>query len=238
MHIELTQHFSIGMRPLSSSLSLAPLMSSSNLQRDQLFLKVGTHTVFVETEFQLEDGSETTMTGTGFFVSENLVLTAAHVVVPQNGKVTAIGVKYKGIKDVKPTDPTIECQLLEVIPPMDPENYDPLEDLAIIKCRMRSPEFLRLSTEKPSTGDDVQIVGYPGNVDKDWLSSRHPSLKDPDSDIEVVKQLLPHRKLMVSEGKVSEIKDGCARHGVSTIPGMSGGCLLYQGQVCGKPTVI
>jgi len=213
-------------------------MSSSNIQRDQLFLKVGSHTVFVETEFQLEDGSEETMTGTGFFVAENLVLTAAHVVVPKNGKVTAIGVKYKGIKYVKPTDPTIESQLLEVIPPMDPDIYNPLEDLAIIKCRMRSPHFLRLSTEKPSKGDDVQIVGYPGNVDKDWLSSRHPSLKDPDSDIEVVKQLLPRRKLTVSEGEVSEIKDGCARHGVSTIPGMSGGCLVYQGQVCGKSTVV
>jgi hypothetical protein len=213
-------------------------MSSSTLQRDQLFLKVGSHTVFVETEIQLKNGSKETMTGTGFFVAETLVLTAAHVVMPENCKVTAIGIKYKGIKEVKPTDATIECELLEVIPPMDPENYDPLEDLAIIKCRMRSPQFLRLSTEKPSKGDDVQIVGYPGNVDKDWLSSRHPSVTDPDSDIEVVKQLLPRRKLTVSEGKVSEIKDGCARHGVSTIPGMSGGCLVYQGQVCGKSTVV
>jgi hypothetical protein len=55
-----------------------------------------------------------------------------------------------------------------------------------------------------------------------------------------VQDLLPPRMLTVTEGKISDApaEPGCATYEVSTVPGMSGGCLLYQDKVCGiSPTV-
>ena len=211
-----------------------------SLERDQEenIINAGNHTVFIETEFECADGSTQTKTGTGFFVSENLILTAKHNVVSDDGLSSRIAIKYEGVKFVKPTDPTISCELVAHMQPTDPAKYHPLEDLAILKCPAHhSPCFLRLSTETCLTEDMVvHVIGYPGKVEEGWLTSRHETLKgDPKSNVKIVQDMLPRRKLTVSEGKImgGPVEPGCAKYEVSTVPGMSGGCLLYEDKVCG-----
>jgi len=214
-------------------------MSLERVQKE-FILNAGNHTVLVETEIEREDGSIDSVTGTGFFVSENLILTAKHNVVPDNGEVTRIGIKYEGVKVVKPTDATFACELVDFMPRTDPVTNSPLEDLALLSCPAHyCPRFLSLSTEKLEKGMVVRIVGYPGKVTEDWLTSRHPSLKgDPKSNMDFAQKLLPRRTLTVTEGSISDIVCGCATYEISTVPGMSGGCLLHEGKVCGMSTTV
>lgn len=215
-----------------------------SLERDQkdYILNAGNHTVFIEAEIELEDGPTKVKTGTGFFVSSNLILTAKHNIVFDEGDATRIAIKYEGLKMVKTTDPTLLCQVHASMPSTESEKLYPLEDLAILECPgHQSPCFLRLSTETMVKDMVVHVIGYPGDVTANWLTSRHESLKgDPKSNIKIVQDLLPPRMLTVTEGKISDApaEPGCATYEVSTVPGMSGGCLLYQDKVCGiSPTV-
>ena len=211
-------------------------MSLERVQ-EEFILNAGNHTVFVETEIERANGDTDCVTGTGFFVSENLILTAKHNVMPENGKVTRIAIKYEGVKVVKPTDATFACELVDVMPSTDPATYSPLEDLAILSCPAHyCPRFLPLSTDKLDKGMLVRVIGYPGEVTEEWLATRHPSLKgDPKSNVDFAQKLLPHRTLTVTEGGISDIVRGCATYEISTVPGMSGGCLLHEGKVCGMP---
>ena len=207
-----------------------------SLERDEeeYILNAAKRTVFVETEIE-RDGEIECSTGTGFFVSEDLILTAKHTVVPDHGKVLRIATRCEGLKIIEQDTPTWECQLVAVMPKADPINYNPLEDLAILRCPGHySPRFLHLSADKLENEMVVHIIGYPGAVKQTWLRSRHESLKgNPLSNVELVQKFLPQRTLTVTEGSISEVVGGCARYTVSTVPGMSGGCLLYQGKVCG-----
>jgi hypothetical protein len=210
-------------------------MNIKSNSEQEAILKAGAHTVFIETEIQRDDGSIDNMTGTGFFVSEKHILTAAHVVVPKDGTAIRIAVKCEGLKTVVPTAPTWDCELVAVMPTSDPGTYDPVEDLAILRCPAHhSSEFLRLSTEAPEVATvTAYVIGYPGDLDQGWLSSRHPDLKDPRSVLKEAKQMLPRRTLTVTEGKITELVGGRANYQISTVPGMSGGCLMQKGKVCG-----
>src|SRR5271169_3740169 len=95
-------------------------MSLSDFKQDQEdFIRVGNQTVFIETDIQLEDGSTRNGCGTGFFVSAKLILTAAHVVVAEEGKVTGIRINYAGAKTVDASANTLECELVEVMRKID-----------------------------------------------------------------------------------------------------------------------
>jgi len=116
----------------------------------------------------------------------------------------------------------------------------PLEDLAILRC-FGKYSFLPLSTVTPSERTDVHIIGYPGKTTKAWLKRRHGlELPDLESALKDAQALLPESTSTVSVGKITNIKDGdgCANYNVSTVPGISGGCLLSQGDVCGMPALL
>ena len=200
-------------------------------------LKVAKHTVFVETTIRFNNGTTKTKSGTGFLVSEDLVLTAAHVVVHGSGTVMRIAITYEGLKIVDSDAARYDCELVEVMPRIYAENFDrhPMEDLAILRC-LGHHSFLRLSTVTPSEGTDVQVIGYPGKIEKTWLKKRHGSeIIDLESAIKDARALLPRNKLNVTKGQITSIdhSSGCATHEASTVPGMSGGCLLYGDNVCG-----
>jgi len=197
-------------------------------------LNAGKHTAFLETDVELVDGSTAYIKGTAFFVSENLLLTAAHNVVAENGRVTKVGIRYEGAKKVEPVGATLKCRVVAVMPKSDPSTYNPREDLAILECIGHDcPHFLRLSTDPLPPTAIVHIIGYPGEVTKEWLNARHPELRDYETSRNVAHKLLPRGMLTASEGKISSIDGGCASYEISTVEGMSGGCLLYDDKVYG-----
>ena len=208
-----------------------------DFEQETSILNAGKHTALLETEVELRNGSTEYYKGTAFFVSENLLLTAAHNVVPRSGKVTKISVRYEGLKRIEPTGTTFKCRIVSVMPRNDASTYDPLEDLAILECLGHdSPYFLHLSTAELPPEATVHVIGYPGKITEDWLKARHPELDDYDSSHAAANELLPQGTLTATEGKISSIKDGYAVYQISTVGGMSGGCLLYNGKVHGiKP---
>jgi len=74
---------------------------SRNFEEADNILKAGQHSALLET-IELEDGDTKQMKGTAFFVSEYLPLTAAHCVIPPQGKVKMISFRYPGLKKVHP----------------------------------------------------------------------------------------------------------------------------------------
>ena len=215
-------------------LTLSSSMSSDFGQQASI-LNAGKHSAFLETEVELDDGSTEYHKGTAFFVSENLLLTAAHNVEPEHGRVTKISIRYEGSKKVEPTGSTLRCRVTAVMPKIDPSKYDPLEDLAILECFGHdSPHFLHLSTDELPPTATVHVIGYPGEITEEWLKARHPELDDYDgSNRAAAHKLLPQGMLTATEGKISVVWGGYAEYEISTVVGMSGGCLLYNGKVHG-----
>ena len=197
-------------------------------------LNAGKHTAFLETEVELDDGSSEYHRGTAFFVSENRLLTAAHNVVPKSGKATKISVRYEGLKKIEPTGPTFKCQLVATMSGHKSSVYDPIDDLAILECCGHdSPYFLHLCTDELPPTAIVHVIGYPGEITEEWLITRHPGLDDYASSHHAAHQLLPQGMLTATEGRISDIAQGTASYKISTVGGMSGGCLLYNGKVYG-----
>ena len=172
---------------------------------------------------------------TAFFVSENRLLTAAHNVVQESGRVTKVSIRYEA-KKVEPVGARLKCRVVAVIPKSDPSGpYNPLEDLAILECSGRdSPNFLHLSTDAlPSTAVVVHIIGYPDEVDQEWHEGRHPELEDYKASRNDTHKLLPQVMLKATESKISSVAGGCVSYENLNVSGMSGGCLLYDGEVYG-----
>ena len=200
-------------------------------------LNAGKHTACLETDVELDDGSTAYIKGTAFFVSENLLLTAAHNVVPQSGRVTKVAIRYEGAKKVEPVGATLKCRVLALMPKSDPTStYNPLEDLAILECIGHDyPHFLiyqrtRYRRLRSSTSLDI--------LARSWLEARHPELGDYDASRNAAHKLLPRGMLTATEGKISSIDCGCASYEISTVGGMSGGCLFYDGKVYGISVII
>jgi len=206
-----------------------------NFEQQTSILEAGKRTALLETEVELDNRSTEYHRGTAFFVSENHLLTAAHNVVPKSGKVTKISVRYEGLKKIEPTGTTYKCRVVSVMPnTSSASEYDPVEDLAILECVGHdSPYFLRLSTDNLPPQATVHVIGYPGEITKEWLTARHPDLDDYVFSHIAANKLLPQDTLTATEGKISYVRDGYAVYEISTVVGMSGGCLLYNGKVYG-----
>jgi len=205
-----------------------------DFEQESSILNAGKHSAFLEVDVELDDGSTAYLKGTAFFVSENYLLTAAHNVVLKAGKVTKVSIRYEGLKKVEPTGTTFKCRVVAVMPNFNPASYDLLEDLAILECLGHdSPHFLHLSTDPLPSTAVVHVIGYPGKITEEWLRDRHPDLDDYGSSHTAAHKLLPQGMLTATEGKISVISGGYAEYNISTVEGMSGGCLLYNDKAYG-----
>lgn len=78
---------------------------------------------------------------------------------------------------------------------------------------------------KPSTA---------GTIEEKWLEEHHQGLlHDYVASTKAVRSMLQPKTLTVSHGEVVDIKDGLISYKLSTCQGMSGGCLIYKGEVYG-----
>ena len=208
-------------------------MNPGFIQKESI-VDAGKHTAFLETDVELADGSTAYIKGTAFFISENRLITAAHNIVPESGRVTKIAIRYEGAKKVEPVGATLSCRVVAVMPKTNPSGYNPLEDLAILECIGHDyPKFLKLSTDELPLNATVHIIGYPGEVTAEWLKERHPELSDYEAGRDDANKLLPRGMLTATEGTISSNVGGRVSYEISTVPGLSGACILYDGKVYG-----
>jgi len=203
----------------------------SLVSEEQRNIKYGRKcTAVLETEVELPDGSLKYGKATAFIVSEDSLLTAASNVTPECGKVTRISIRYTGKEKIEPTGGTMICQVVDVTP-----DCSKFESLAILKSSgVAYDTFLHLSTDPLPSAAIVHVIGYPGEVTKEWLEARLP-------DLEFSGQAPDEPRLTDTltavEAKISAIRDCFAiydfSHIESKIGGMRGGCLFYNNKVYG-----
>ena len=206
---------------------------------DQLLLKAGKATTCVIVEERRADGSSGRNFGTAFFVTNTHLLTAGHVVKCSPGaRIERIRVSYAGCKTVDAKTNTIECN---VVGNLD-ESDSPISskfDLALLECpSQEAGTWLPISANVGDlqVGEIVDIVGYPADLTPPQKESfkKKGCLTDYDKSMEEAKLMLRPKTLTVSRGTVEAIGNGSIRYRLSSISGMSGACVMFNGMIYGS----
>jgi hypothetical protein len=178
--------------------------------------------------------------GTAFFISPTILLTAAHVVHDPRDKIIAEEPgKLKAtyfIEEVfgDPRDEEdgkrFECRLVETL--------FASADVSVLEVvgSYRSEHFIQVSQQPlPAEchGSIVDILGYPGAYTPRQIKNMHPSENVPFDLVCDVEALFPRRELVISHGMV-ETGGEKPQYRVSTVIGMSGGPVLVDGKVIGS----
>jgi hypothetical protein len=185
------------------------------------------------TEFTDKDGVNHQIIGTAFFFAPNYLLTAAHNVYGNNGKylrVTLPEVHHVKLNNLLSGTHMLECTLVATVYGKDKIVND-LNDIAILRCGYISEHYLNLSKDLPPKNAEVNVVGYPGEFKIAWIGSQ-TAIKDKDQGLAAAGILFPPRKVTATQGLVTENGE-LISYRLSSCPGMSGGCLLYNGKVVG-----
>jgi hypothetical protein len=129
---------------------------------------------------------------------------------------------------------TFDCVLLKSLYSNSSQNGKSVKDIAILKCEGHNGgSYLPLSNDPLPLDTVVDIIGYPAFGHESCIAKLR-DLTDSKASEKSSKILLPPKNLMVTRGTVdSKTDDGLISYKVSTCPGMSGGCLLYDGKVYG-----
>ena len=205
---------------------------------DPLLLKAGKATACVIVEVRNADGSSGRNFGTAFFITRTHLLTAGHVVQSSPGtRIESIRLSYAGCKTVDYDTNTVECKLIGKL--YDSASPDSSKiDLALLESPSQDAgTWLPISpkiTDLP-IGAVVDIVGYPGHMTRKQKEcfEKKASLNDPNQSMKEAELMLPPKTLTVSRGVVEGIENGFIRYRLSSLCGMSGGCLIYDGTVYG-----
>ena len=107
------------------------------------------------------DECKTTLTGSGFFISEGVVLTNAHVVA--------------GVQDP-------EVELGNEHWPATVVYFDPRLDIAALQVDSSFVPSLRIQITPPISGDDAAVIGYPGGTTLTVIPVRIRALIDARGD--------------------------------------------------------
>jgi hypothetical protein len=185
------------------------------------------------TEFTDKDGDNYQNVGTAFFFAPTYLLTAAHNVYGNNGKylrVTLPEVHYVTLTDLWSGTRMLECTLVATVYGKDKIVND-LNDIAILRCGYISKYYLNLSKDLAPKNAEVNVVGYPGEFKNAWIGNQ-TAIKDKDEGLAAAGRLFPTRQVTVSQGFVTENGE-LISYRLSSCPGMSGACLLYNGKVVG-----
>ena len=87
------------------------------------------------------------------------------------------------------------------------------------------------SMHPPPVDATVDVIGYPADLTPAMLKGQ--KLNDIDRSLDEVQKLLPKRTLTASRGVVQS-SGSIITYTLSTVPGMSGSCVLYEGKVIGN----
>lgn len=182
--------------------------------------------------------------GTAFFVTQSHLLTAGHNVLDENGicadeiSITPPGCQAK-LEHTWKNRTLISCKLVGTI--HTPINrYRGENDIAILECsNINTGHFLPLADDDDALleGVDVDIVGYPSKIKNDWVEQHESVEKEyalSEGAINDLTKLLTPLKLIITRGPIERIANGVIAYRISTSPGLSGGCLMYNGKVYGK----
>jgi len=200
-------------------------------------VRVGSTVCHIIVEF---DNTCTTNVGMAFFIDTDHLVTAGHNLKRPEGYA------IKSVHVISPGEPYINydkllegvCPSLEctVIANLYTGSYG--TDIALIrvpKC-YKGPAAVEVLMEPPPIGSTVDVIGYPGDSSKNphWLKDKKPELVSIERGLETIQKLLPSQKLAISRGTVQECTETLVKYKLSTVPGMSGSCVLHQGKLIGK----
>lgn len=210
---------------------------------DRNIINAGKATACLIIEERWPDGAIKKKFGTAFFVSSTRLLTAGHNVKTTPGalKIESTRLSYAGSQKVDYFTNTVECSVLDTT--YTSAAHDPRSDIAILECLAHEAGiYLPLSDNinelqgAPGAPVIVDIIGYPcqfktsqkeGFQEKGELNRYHASMQEAG-------QMLPAKTLTVTRGPVEEVDNGMIRYKISTLPGLSGACLMYKGKVYGS----
>jgi hypothetical protein len=178
---------------------------------------------------------------TAFFVTPTLLLTAGHAAIdsPEAVKTERYlflpGTLCLNIDEISARKPyAVRCNVVETL---FKANAHVSKDIAILSSgSFESQSYLELSADPVPVDATIDIIGYPGEKRTNWLREKHPELKSLVEGASAGEALLPTRQLVVTRGVVKrpDYMD-MTSYNISTCPGFSGSCLIYQGKVHGIP---
>jgi V8-like Glu-specific endopeptidase len=185
------------------------------------------------TEFTDEHHDTIHQFGTAFFIAPKYLLTAAHNVYGDNRKYIISLPKSRRVRysDLVSGADTLECSLLATVYGKN-KKFAHKNDMAILHCgSFSAKDYLHLSKVPPPEKAEVSVIGYPGEIHTAWIR-RQPGINDIDDGTAAAQLLLPRGQLTVSQGTVTRSNHLISYH-LSTCPGLSGSCVLYEGKVVG-----
>ena len=172
--------------------------------------------------------------GTAFFVTPDILLTAGHVVPDRKRRVI---VQKPGTREAallvddlfceNQGLETFECELLE--------SGAPNVDISVLRVKgeYKSPHFVSIATTVFRKNGSVDLIGYPGTYSTEYVARMMRQTGANRSALVGVPSLFPHCKLIISYGKVAEEGHRPTYH-LSTVPGMSGSPIVLAGHVVGE----
>jgi hypothetical protein len=188
---------------------------------------------------EFEDGS--VRVGTAFWISTTCLFTAGHTLHLQNN------IKPIRIRLIEPGIHAVGLQALRdgkyfkvgcTVLGKSPYNVTKWEtDVALLY----TPNFtwkksIGLSRELPPIGATVDVIGFPGELSR-WSLANREGLTDIDKGFEAAKKLLPEGDLTITRGTVQSVGN-LISYKLSTVQGMSGSCVVYQGRAIGEQHLI
>jgi V8-like Glu-specific endopeptidase len=175
--------------------------------------------------------------GSAFFISPTLLLTAGHNILgPPNVKVNVrIGrpgapyINYAAALHRK--IPTIVCKIVASL--YKSQRSPSHHDIAILDAGTydNGSSYLNLSPASPTPSSKVNVVGYPGSAKQEWLMC-HDGITDAENGRRKTADMFPAQRMTITSGPVNTVSSTIS-YKLSTIPGMSGGCVLHEGKVIG-----
>jgi len=195
--------------------------------------------------FLIVEFEKSTNYGTAVFIDEKYLLTAGHCLCDKYKRADT----RKRIRIVTPGLPRVDYGKLEtrqlltidctLVKNLFKDGSGPNEcDIALLHAgTSNGPLGIKLSSILPPSGAVVDVIGYPGVAVPAWLKRKLDNIHDINETIKTVRKLLPDMTLTISRGTVETTGNKIITYNVSTVPGMSGSCLLYQGKVIGVYSV-
>lgn len=175
--------------------------------------------------------------GTAFFISPKLLLTAGHNTVGSHGPLEQVRITYPGLPYInlttlqgRPRISTIDCKVVGTL--YTREHGSISNDIAILDAGSHNAaDYLQISQNLPMAGAKVNIIGYPGAATEKWLLI-HEGLEDVATARRATDKMFPAHRLTITSGSV-ESAGPMISYRLSTIPGLSGAPVLYNGVAIG-----
>lgn len=196
-------------------------------------LQAGRATSFLIVVVREPNGNKKRIYGSASFLGPRHLVTACHNILYP--RVESIQIAYPGLRTVDYFKVnTLNCRRVGPIPQAGCR-LDPKDDITILECTTGHNASIYLDHETDCTirpGDTIDVVAYPGEITENWIRNRPDS-----SEYKSATVLLPPRTLVVSRGTIERIENNLIFYTLSTNKGMSGGCVLHKGRVCGKDAI-